>query len=120
MPRQQLDYASGTETRVSRGSPRFWAALFISSGICALVSGVMSAVGDHLSVSDLEIYARGLCYLATLATAMSACVYLALSRTDRRVFGIRTLAWLAVFVAGGFVLLLGLVILLLALAPSDF
>ena len=78
MSRQQLDYAGGHLTRKRRLSPRFCAAIFISSGLCALVGGVISAIGDHFKLSDIEIYSRGIYLLATPLCAVSALTYLAI------------------------------------------
>jgi hypothetical protein len=124
MPHQQLDYEVPGKSERSRGSPRFWAAVFISSGLCALGCGVASVLADHFHLSDIEIFSRGGYLLATPVCAVSALIYLAIagkekgSRSAR--LPTRALAWIAVGIAGAFLLVLALFIVLMALSPNDF
>jgi hypothetical protein len=123
MQPEQLEYRSPTAARPARGSPRFWAVTFFVSGLIALACIPTVFLFEHFDWWEAPVHGTSFC--ACILCVLSAVMYLLLVRgsADRAtLFGLptRTLAYLAVALAGGFLLLLAAIIVLMALSPNDF
>lgn len=120
-----LDYQPVPATPAPDKSARFWAGSFLLSGGVALLCIPILFVLEHFRSSEIEVHLTtfGACILC----ATSAAFYLARTRRMRGVSGakrsgrtLRLLAYVAVVLAGGFLLLLAVFMLLAVLMPSPF
>jgi hypothetical protein len=123
MQPEQLEYRSPTAARPARGSPRFWAVTFVVSGLIALACIPTVFVFEHFHWWEAPVHGTSFC--ASVVCASSAVTYLLLVRrsADRAtLFGLptRTLAYLALGLAGGFLLLLAAVVVLISFSMKDF
>lgn len=121
MHHEPLDYVRPTTPRTIRGSPRFWSSLFVLSGGIALACIPTVFIFEHFHWWESPVHGTG--FAACIVCALSAIMYLAITRRtgeSTNVLGrpTRTLAYSAIALAGGFLLLLIAVVLLIALSPN--
>ena len=122
MQLKQLQYESPTVGRPTRGSPRFWAVTFVVSGLVALGCVPAVFVFEHFGWWEAPVHGTSFC--ACVVCVLGAGMYLLLvgRRADRAMvlgFRTRTLAYTAVALAGGFLLLAAGILVLMAITPND-
>jgi hypothetical protein len=110
---------SPSAKRAVRGSPRFWAVLFIGPGVVALACIPTALLFEHFRWWESPVH--GTSFGASIVCAVSAFMYLLIVRrqADRPVtLGVPTrgLAYAAIGLAGGFLMAIAATILLIALS----
>lgn len=119
-PPPPLQYAMAPRRRISR---RQWAWGFLLSGFYALACIPAVFIFERFQWDEAPLHITSLfaCIIcvASAITYLRSCRASAGNEVESR-GGIRTLAWLAIVLAGGFLLLFALVVVLLARSMKNF
>ena len=123
-PETPLEYATPRRADGRRGgSQRQWAWGFLLSGVYALACIPAVFIFEHLKWEDAPLHMTS--FFACIVCVVSAVMYLwtgraAAGENVEPSGGTRTLAYIAIALAGGFLLLWVIVVVLLANSMKDF
>jgi hypothetical protein len=106
----------------ARGSPRFWAITLVVSAFIAVACIPTVLVFEYFRWWESPVHGTAFC--ACIVSVLSAVMYLILVRRSAcraTVLGFpaRTLAYTAIALAGGFLLFVAAMVVLVALSPSN-